>query len=135
MTLQDDSAAIERVHDDWLALERRGDSRGLLELCVPDPVWLPPDAGPLCGRAAILAWIDRQPASALVRIDIDDLTVRSHGAFAWKAARFRTTFESPPGSGLRAAAGAHAWLLRRTGTGVWKVAVVAWTIQADGADG
>jgi uncharacterized protein (TIGR02246 family) len=129
MITGDDRASIGALHDRWLAAELRGDSRALLEFCTTGPVWLPPQGAPLAGREAILAWLDAQPSSVVRRIEIEDLRVAALGPLAWKAARFRTTFESPPGSGPRVVTGAHAWLLHRHDASGWKVAAVAWTID------
>jgi ketosteroid isomerase-like protein len=124
----EDRAAIAALHAAWLDAERRGRSTALLEFCTAVPVWLPPDEAPLCGRAAILAWLGDQPATVVHRIEIDDLAIAGLGPFAWKAATFRTTLASPADGGVLTVSGTHGWLLQRDDGAVWRVAVVAWTI-------
>ena len=121
----EDRFAIEDLHTAWLNAELRGDSTALLEFCTAEPVWLPPNAPPLCGRAAILDWLRDQPETAVLRIDISDLRIAGLGPFAWKVATFRTTWASPDDSSARTVTGTHAWLLQRDAA-AWRVAVVAW---------
>jgi ketosteroid isomerase-like protein len=124
----EDRSAIEALHRAWLDAELRGDSPALLQFCTPVPVWLPPNQMPLCGRAAILQWLGRQPPAAVLRIDIDDLEISGTGSFAWKAATFRTTFAAPGESGAGIVTGSHGWLLQHDDAGQWRISVVAWTI-------
>ena len=128
MCSDEDRAAIEAIHAAWLDAECRGDPAAVLEFCSAAPVWLPPDEAPLCGRAAILDWLRRQPATAVRRIEITDLSITGVGPFAWKAAAFRTTVEDPAVGGALTVAGTHAWLLQRDQAGAWRVAVVTWAI-------
>ena len=123
----EDRVAIEALHRAWLDAELRGDSSALLQLCTPTPVWLPPNDAPLCGTASILRWLGDQPHTAVLRIDIDDLTVSGVGSFAWKLAMFRTTVEGPSGNAVTVT-GSHAWLLQRDVSGGWRISVVVWTI-------
>lgn len=124
----EDRVAIEQLHTAWLDAELRGHSAGLLEFCTAVPVWLPPNEAPLCGRAAIRDWLGDQPATAVRQIDITDLTISGLGPFAWKAAAFRTTFESPADAGTRTVTGTHGWLLQRDDAAAWRIAVVAWAL-------
>ena len=127
MFLIEDRFAIEAVHNAWLNAELRGDSSVLLQLCTSEPVWLPPNEAPLCGRAAILGWLKDQPEATVRRIDIDDLAISGLGGFAWKLATFRTRLEAPAGGGGGVVTGAHGWLLQRDNGGTWRIAVVTWT--------
>ena len=124
----EDRFAIEELHTAWLNAELRGQSAALLELCTAVPVWLPPNEAPLCGRAAVLDWLERQSEAAVHRIEIDDLAISGLGPFAWKLATFRTTLESPADSGVRTVIGTHGWLLQRDDAAAWRIAVVAWTL-------
>jgi ketosteroid isomerase-like protein len=124
----EDRFAIEELHTAWLNAERRGQSTALLEFCIAVPVWLPPNEPPLCGRAAILDWLKDQPETAVRRIDISDLAISALGPFAWKAATFRTTLDSPADGGARTVTGTHGWLLQRDDAAAWRIAVVAWTM-------
>lgn len=55
----EDRSVIEALHHAWLAaeVEGNGDS-ALLQLCTTTPVWLPPNQAPVCGRTAILQWLE-----------------------------------------------------------------------------
>lgn len=123
-----DRSAIEALHAAWLNAERQGRSAAVLEFCTAAPVWLPPGEAPLCGRAAIQAWLDAQPATTLLRIDISDLTIAGLGTCAWKAATFRTTMANPADGGAVTISGTHGWLLQRDDVGAWRIAVVTWAI-------
>jgi ketosteroid isomerase-like protein len=129
-----DRVAIETLHRRWLDAELRGESSALLQLCTPAPVWLPPNAPPLCGTAAILRWLEEQPRVAVRRIEIDGLEISGGGSLAWKAAAFRTTFEGPAGE-IGVATGSHVWLLQRNAAGEWRISVVAWTITGTSEPG
>jgi ketosteroid isomerase-like protein len=129
----EDRFAIEALHTAWLDAELRGQATALLEFCTAEPVWLPPNEAPLCGRAAILDWLDDQPEATVHRIDIDDLAITGLGPFAWKVATFRTTVESPADGGARTVVGTHGWLLQRDDAATWRIAVVAWTIASTAA--
>ena len=124
----EDRSAIEALHQAWLDAELRGDSSALLDLCSESPVWVPPDGPPLCGRTAILRWLENQPHAAGLEIDIENLEIYGSGSFAWKVAAFRTTVRGPADAGRQIVAGTHAWLLRRDAQDTWRVSVVTWTI-------
>ena len=129
MLSAEDRSAIETLHEDWLNAELRRDTSALLRLCTAAPVWLPPNSPPLCGRAAILEWLEEQAEATVQRIDIDDLAIAGSGPFAWKSATFRTTLEAPAGDGAEIVTGVHAWLLERDDAGAWRIAVVTWTME------
>ena len=124
----DDRFAITALHNAWLNAELRGNSSALLQLCTPVPVWLPPDEPPLCGRVAIVQWLEDQPHATVRRIEIDDLAISGIGSFACKVASFRTTLESPADAGATVVTGTHGWLLQRDDAGAWRIGVVVWTI-------
>ena len=126
----EDRLAIGAVHGEWLTAESMGDMSAVLQLCTADPVWLPPNHGPLCGRAAILRWLEEQPHETVRRIDIENLAMDGADSFAWKVAMFRTTLVGPAGTDATVIAGSHGWLLQRDDTGTWRVAVVTWTTAA-----
>ena len=72
MLSADDCLAIRTIHSAWLDAELRGDSSALLQFCTPMPVWLPPNEPPLCGKAAILLWLEDQSETTVRRIEIAD---------------------------------------------------------------
>jgi ketosteroid isomerase-like protein len=123
----DDALAIRALHAAWLQAELRGDSSALLQLCTPAPVWLPPDEPPLCGRTAILRWLEDQPQTTVRRIEIADLQIFGVGSVACKLASFSTMIESPEHDRAAVVTGTHAWLLQRDPAGAWRIGVVTWT--------
>ena len=130
MLSAEDRFAIEALHTEWLNAELRRDTAAMLQVCTAAPVWLPPNEAPLCGRAAILGWLEGQPHVTVRSIDIDDLAISGIGSFAWKLATFRTTFEDPANSGVGVVTGTHGWLLQRDDAGTWRIAVVTWSAVA-----
>jgi ketosteroid isomerase-like protein len=128
MLSAEDRLAIEALHNEWLNAELRRDVSALLQSCTAAPVWLPPNEAPLCGKAAVLNWLEEQPHATVRRIDIDHLVIDGLNSFAWKLATFRTTLEGPADTGARIVTGAHGWLLQRDDAGAWRIAVVTWTM-------
>jgi ketosteroid isomerase-like protein len=125
-----DGLAIRALHAAWLQAELRGDSSAMLQLCTPAPVWLPPNEPPLCGRTAILRWLEDQSQTTVRRIEIADLQIFGVGSMACKLASFRTTIESPESDSAAVVTGTHAWLLQRDPTGAWRIGFVTWAITA-----
>jgi ketosteroid isomerase-like protein len=123
----EDRFAIEALHREWLYAELRRDTAAMLQVCTTAPIWVPPNEAPLCGRAAILDWLDQQPPETVQSIEIGELAIAGIGAFAWKLATFRTTFDDPSRTGPGVVTGTHGWLLQRDDTGSWRIAVVTWT--------
>ena len=130
MLSAEDCLAIEALHNEWLNAELRADPAAMLQLCTAAPIWLPPNEAPLCGRVAILGWLEDQPHATLRSIDVDDLAIAGIGSFAWKLATFRTTFEDPATTGGGVVTGTHGWLLQRDDAGTWRITVVTWTAAA-----
>lgn len=130
MLSADDCLAITALHTAWLQAELRGESSALLQLCTSAPVWLPPDEPPLCGKTAILRWLEDQSQTIVRQIEIVDLQIFGVGSMACKLASFRTTIENPEGDGAAVVTGTHAWLLQRDPTGAWRIGCVTWTMTA-----
>jgi ketosteroid isomerase-like protein len=126
----EDRFAIAALHHEWLNAELRRDTAAMLQVCTAAPIWLPPNEAPLCGRAAILGWLEDQPHATVRSIDIDALAISGIGSFAWKLATFRTTFEDPANRGVGVVTGTHGWLLQRDEAGTWRIAIVTWTAAA-----
>jgi ketosteroid isomerase-like protein len=126
----DDCLAIRALHTAWLQAELQGESSAVLQLCTPAPVWLPPNEPPLCGKTAILRWLEDQSPTTVRRIEIADLQIFGAGPMACKLASFRTMIESPEDDGAAVITGTHAWLLQRDPTGAWRIGFVTWTITA-----
>ena len=132
MLSAEDRFAVEQLHAAWLDAELQGHSTALLELCTAAPVWLPANEAPLCGRGAILEWLDNQPEVTVRRIDIDKLAICGLGPFACKVASFRTTLENRGDRVPLIVSGTHGWLLQRDDA-AWKIAVAVWTMTATAA--
>lgn len=129
MLSTNDCNAIEALHEAWLDAEVRADFSAMLQLCTAAPIWLPPDAAPLCGRLAIRQWLNAHPPSHIQRVEIVGLEISGVGPFASKLAHFRTILKGEDGATVEVVTGSHGWLLQRDDQGTWRVAVVAWTIN------
>jgi ketosteroid isomerase-like protein len=127
----EDRFAIEALHREWLNAELRCDTAAMLQVCTSTPIWLPPNEAPLCGRAAILNWLEQQSHATVQSIEIEDLAISGSGSFACKLATFRTTFEAPDNRGVGVVTGTHGWLLQRDDAETWRVAVVTWTVAVE----
>ena len=128
--IEEDRLAIEGVHGAWLNAELRGDWPALPAVLHSGACLGPPNEAALCGRTAILDWLEDQPVATVRRIVIDDLAISGLGGFAWKLPTFPTTVESVGRSDGEVVTGAHGWLLQRDDTRARRIAVVAWTIGA-----
>ena len=129
MLSTDDFVAIRALHNAWLQAELRGDSSGLLQFCTPFPVWLPPNEPPLCGRTAILRWLEDQSRTTVRRMEIADLQIFGVASLACKLATFRTMIERQELNDSTVVTGTHAWLLQRDPTVGWRIGLVTWTID------
>lgn len=118
-------AAIQQVHDAWLAAELRGDVEGILRLCTPDVRWLVPGRPALEGREA-----GRQLLQAagveLIDVQAGDLRVEHSGDLAVKTSRYETRYRAGMREGMTC--GTHLWILRREGL-AWRVALVTWQTE------
>ena len=92
------------------------------------PVWFPPNEPPLCGKAAILLWLEDQSERTVRRIEIADIQIFGIGSLACKLASFRTMMENQADDGPAVVTRNHAWLLQRYTTGAWQISFVTWTI-------
>jgi ketosteroid isomerase-like protein len=120
-------AAIQRVHDAWLAAELRGDVESILGLCTPDVRWLAPGRPVLEGREAGRQLL--QPAGVeLSDIRITDFRIEYSGDLAFKIGRYETRYHAGEREGVTC--GTHLWILRREGL-AWRVALVTWQIEYD----
>ena len=117
---------IEQIHSNWIKYEVAGDNHSLMALCADDIELWPPDAQPLCGRAAVSAQMARG-TTKIHSIEITDLRIRGSNEIAYLTASYRTTFSSAEDSTCRQALGSHLWMLRKR-TGTWVVTLVSWSV-------
>jgi len=123
-----DKSEILKIHDQWIALEKAGKEKDVLELCSQDVVWLVPGLGMLQGVEEIHSFLISQPETIVVSIDTFNVAIEISTDLAVKRANFCTTFMDSE-SEVRVR-GAHLWTLRKDlETGEWQVTSVAWAIE------
>jgi ketosteroid isomerase-like protein len=125
---KDALSEIQQIHSRWVEYEVAGDSDSLLEFCADDIELWPPDAQPLCGRAAVSAQMVGEKTK-IHSIEITDRRIRGSNEIAYLTASYRTTFSLPDDSIPKQALGSHLWILRRR-TAVWVVTLVSWSVWA-----
>jgi ketosteroid isomerase-like protein len=118
-------AAIQQVHDAWLAAELRGDVEGILCLCTPNVRWLVPGRALLEGREAGRQLLQAADVKML-DIRASDLRIEHGGELAYKTSRYETRYRA--GGQEQVARGTHLWILRREGV-TWRVALVTWQAE------
>ncbi len=123
---EQDVAAIEEVHDRWIAAELTEDLSRVIELCTEDVSWIPPNAAPISGKEAIIRYLSENNA-ILKDIQVEDLVIRGSGSLAYLTSNYRTRFVDAGGSEIQVATGTHLWILRRSEDGRWRVAIVTWS--------
>jgi uncharacterized protein (TIGR02246 family) len=127
----EDLAAIQEIHDRWLSAELRGDHSQVIELCTDDVCWIPPNAPPLNGKHAIAQYLDENTVD-LKDIQVRDVLIRGNDSIAYLTGYYHTWFKLPDEAQIQDAkihesTGAHLWILRKTGNGSWRVAIVSWS--------
>jgi uncharacterized protein (TIGR02246 family) len=124
---EEDVRAIEALHARWVADERAGNAKAVLDLCDEDVVWLPPGGRPMRGRQAILQWLSGPPVH-IHDLRLSNLDIAGDGRVAWKTCEFVTTYQ-PHGASLPTVdRGSHLWVLHKTEDDVWRVVVATWTL-------
>ncbi len=121
-----DVDAIEEVHNRWVREELAGDSSHVIELCTDDVRWIPPNAPPLVGKGAIAQYLSDSTVG-LKDVQAGDVLICGSGSVAYLTSRYRSRFVVEGGSQMLEATGTHLWILRKTGCGMWRVAIVAWS--------
>ena len=120
--------AITSVQQHWLERELAGDMVGVLDLCVEDVVWLPPNESALRGKSAVAGWLAALPENRIRRIEITNVHVDGTGHFAYKVADFTSWLDTPGQASNEPVMGSHLWVLREVSPEQWRVAVAAWSI-------
>lgn len=121
-----DVEAIEDIHDRWIREELAGKNSQIIELCTNDVKWIPPDAPPLVGKKAIAQYLIEHNVN-LKDVQIRDLVIRGSDSHAYLTSSYYSRFVADETCEMQEATGTHLWVLRKTGGGVWQVAVVAWS--------
>ena len=124
---EQDVDAIEETHDCWIREELAGNSLRVIELCTDDVTWIPPNAPPLVGEKAIALYLDQNSAE-LKNISVKDTMIRGNGSVAYLTSEFRSRFVVEGQTEIQEVTGTHLWVLRKTGGGKWRVAIVAWSL-------
>ena len=119
--------AIMTVQQHWLGHELAGDMVGVLDLCVDDVVWLPPNESALRGKSAVAGWLAALSETP-IRIESTNVHIDGTGRFAYKVADFTTWLDTPGQASNEPVRGSHLWVLREIWPEQWRVAVVAWSI-------
>ena len=117
---------IEQIHLSWIEFEVAGDDQSLLALCADDIEFWPPDAQPVCGRAAVSAQLTHR-ITRIHGVEISDRRIRGSNEIAYLTASYRTTFSSAEDFTPRQALGSHLWVLQKR-AGAWLVTLVSWSV-------
>ena len=120
-----DVIEIKELHDKWIAAELAGQSSQLLDLCVGEIQWIPPDAPPLRGKEAIAKYLAATKV-ALQQVDVDDVFVSGRDTTAYLTSNYRTRFLPEGVSETQEATATHLWILRKQ-AGKWRLAVLMWS--------
>ena len=122
----EDIDAIEEIHNYWIKEELAGNSSRVIELCTDDVRWIPPNAPPLVGKEAIARYLSDSRV-LLKEVQVGDVVIRGSRSLVYLTSNYRSRFIVEAGSEMEEAVGAHLWILRKTMSGVWRVAIVAWS--------
>ncbi|MCM3901841.1 MAG: DUF4440 domain-containing protein [Pyrinomonadaceae bacterium] len=126
-----DLEAIEEIHNYWIREELAGNGSRVIELCTDDVRWMPPNAPPLVGKPAIAQYLSDSTVG-LKDVQAGDVVICGSGSVAYLTSSYHSRFVVEGGWELQEAAGTHLWILRKTGGGAWRVAVVAWSLWGPG---
>ncbi|HET6669967.1 MAG TPA: DUF4440 domain-containing protein [Pyrinomonadaceae bacterium] len=122
----EDVEAIEEIHNYWIKEELAGNSSRVIELCTDDVRWIPPNAPPLVGKEAIGRYLSDSRVH-LKEVRVGDVVIRGSRSLVYLTSNYRSRFVVEAGSEMQEAVGAHLWILRKTVSGAWRVAIVAWS--------
>jgi ketosteroid isomerase-like protein len=124
--VQHDIDKIQALHNLWLNLEIAGASSKLVELCVDEIQWMPPDAQPIVGKEAVLKYLNGISVQ-VESIDITNLSIRGSDSIAYLTSDYRTRFLTEGDLGVDEARGSHLWILTKVESGEWRLALLAWS--------
>ena len=124
-----DVNAIDEVHRRWIREELAGNSSQVIEFCTDDVRWIPPNAPPLVGKEAIAKYLDDNSVE-LKDVQVKDVLIRGSDSVAYLTSGYQSRFVVEGQTDVQECTGTHLWILRKTGDGVWRVAIVAWSSWA-----
>lgn len=122
-----DVDAIEEVHNRWIREELAGNSSQVIELCTDDVKGIPPNAPPLVGKEAIAQYLNDSSVE-LKDVHVKEVIIRGSGSVAYLTTGYHSRFVGAGQTEMQEATGTHLWVLRKTGGGAWRVAIVAWSL-------
>ena len=122
-----DVDAIEEVHNCWIREELAGNSAQVIELCLNDVMWIPPNARPLVGKEAIEQYLS-ESSEELKDVNVKEVMIRGSGSVAYLTSCYHSRFVVEGQTEMQEAAGTHLWVLHKTEGGEWRVAIVAWSL-------
>jgi uncharacterized protein (TIGR02246 family) len=122
-----DVNAIEEVHNRWISRELAGNSSQVIELCTDDVKWIPPNAPPLVGKEAIAQYLN-DSSVGLKDVNVKEVMIRGSGSVAYLTSGYHSRFVGEGQTEMQECTGIHLWVLRKTGGGAWRVAIVAWSL-------
>ena len=121
-----DLASIAQLREQWLAAIHRDSLDGLMNPVAEDCATFPPNEAALHGLDPQRRWHQARIAQFTTRLTItpDELS----GAGDWALDRWSYTITLTPRAGGAALqdSGCCFWILRRDGSGTWKVARAIW---------
>ena len=124
--LSQDLEAIQEVHDRWIRKELAGEGSHVIELCTDDVRWIPPNAPPLVGKEAIAQYLSDNIVD-LRDVQTADVVICGSGSIAYLTSSYQSRFVVEGSSEMRETTGTHLWVLRKTGKGDWRLAIVTWS--------
>ncbi len=127
-----DKDAIFELHQQWLNLERTGNTQDVLRLCSDDVLWLVQGTGGLRGHEAVAGWLKIQSSFVIESLDTLRVNIEVSGNLAVKTAEFQTTLRASRDAEAKAISGTHLWTLRKEQNGQWRVTSVGWSISDGG---
>lgn len=122
-----DVGAIEEIHNYWIREELAGNSARVIELCTDDVRWIPPNAPPLVGKEAIARYLSDSTV-LLKDVQVGDVVIRGSRSVVYLTSKYHSRFVVEGGAEMQEAVGAHLWILRKTVSRAWRVAIVAWSL-------
>ena len=126
-----DVDAIEEIHNRWISRELAGNSSQVIELCTDDVKWIPPNAPPLVGKEAIAQYLNDNSVE-LKEVNVKEVIIRGSGSVAYLTSGYQSRFVGEVQTEMQQSTGTHLWVLRKTRGGVWRVAIVAWSLWEAG---
>ena len=126
-----DVEAIEEIHNYWIREELAGNSSRIIELCTDDVRWLPPNAPPLVGKAAVAKYLNDNTVD-LKDVQVGDVVISGSPTIVYLTSNYYSRFMIDGNSEMQEAVGAHLWILRKTVDERWQVAIVAWSSWESG---